>query len=432
MVMLGLLSLIHLFFLPGWLIASVGLGWLPRMDRALLVAPLSIVTCYCLVASLTLTGIYTQETVLAFFVFEALLVLSLMRDERNTEGAREPLRIADLVPDYAGVLLILFALACGVLVFLQMKTAFAGEEYLMFWDRWADDWYQGHLPHATGLYPQMLPTISSMTYMFMGNTDEKLFACLLPACWIVATALIWSRMATLLPAYRREIQWGFVVLIVLTILSASNAFSYGGFSSFLVVFFVSVIGYALLLSSATSGRKHIWLFKLTTFITAGAAVTQPSGVYLALSFPLVWYIHTGRGRQSNTLCRKLCIKAFTLVMLIAGSWYLYKYMQISQGVDSAVLTDMQIIERSSFSLRNLSGKPLVSLDAWVVWLAAAILSLFSPLSRRLLAWSLPGVLLIGTMPTYFSYGDTCVLLPAMAIVSTLGISQVLDFIRARL
>jgi hypothetical protein len=429
MIILGLLSLIHLFFLPGWLIASVGLGWLPRIDQALLVAPLSIVTSYCLVLSLTLTGIYTQETVLALFVFEALLVLSLMHDERNTEGAAERLHIRELIPDTAGGLLILLALASGILVFLQMKTAFAGEEYLMFWDGWADDWFHGHLPNATGYYPQMLPALLSMSYLFMGNTDEKLFACLLPACWIISTALIWLRMAALLPAHRLELRWGFVVTILLGMLTENNAFAYAGFSVYLIIYLVSVVGYALLLSLNTSGRKHIWLFKLTTFIAAGIAVTQPSGVYLALTLPLVWYIHTGRQCQCDALCRRLCLKALTLVIMVAGSWYVYKYIRISSGGDTSALPEVYLAKLASMSLRFLSNTPWLTLNAWFVWLPTAILSLTSPPGRRLLTWALPLCILASVIPIQASYGDISVLLPAMAIVSVMGISRLVGLFR---
>ncbi|QFY41992.1 hypothetical protein F6R98_04555 [Candidatus Methylospira mobilis] len=431
MVMLGLLSLIQMFFLPGWLIASVGLGWLPRIDQALLVAPLSIVTSYCLIASLTLTGIYTQETVLALFVFEALLVLSLMHDERNTEGAGEWMSIRDLIPDYASGLLMLLALASGMLIFLQMKTAFAGEEFLMFWDRWAEDWYHGHLPHATGYYPQMLPALLSLNYLFMGSTDEKLFACLLPLCWVILTSLIWSRMAVLLPAYKREIRWGFVLLIALAAFTENLACAYSGFSGYLVIYLVSVVGYALVLSGTTSGRKHIWLFKLTTFIAAGAAVTQISGIYPALTLPLVWFIQTGRKCQCHLLCRKLCIKAFTLITLIAGSWYLYKYGQSIVLGNTVALTWVQVPQPYIFSLRLFHHTPLITLKSWIAPLLLVTLSLLSPLGRLLLGWSLPLGLAIGLMARYTHYGDISALLPAMAIAGALGVSCLRTLLCAR-
>src|SRR5204863_9978155 len=60
---------------------------------------------------------------------------------------------------------------------------------VLSWDRWAMEW-AGNRLSRTGLYPQLLPTNWSLTYVMLGNTDVKMFAKAIMPLFTLATLLL--------------------------------------------------------------------------------------------------------------------------------------------------------------------------------------------------------------------------------------------------
>jgi len=65
-----------------------------------------------------------------------------------------------------------FALAC----IAQVGQIFQQWDAVVSWNRWAVDWAANRLPYATSIYPQLLPTNLSLSYVFMQSSEVWVFA----------------------------------------------------------------------------------------------------------------------------------------------------------------------------------------------------------------------------------------------------------------
>ena len=58
----------------------------------------------------------------------------------------------------------------------ELGQIFQQWDAVVSWNRWAVDWAAGRLPFATSIYPQLLPTNISLSYLFLQSSDVWIFA----------------------------------------------------------------------------------------------------------------------------------------------------------------------------------------------------------------------------------------------------------------
>jgi len=185
MLWLGLLSVVQVAFLPGYLVlCALRLAVRPVQTLVLSFA-LSLVLNHFLVLALVLLGCYRAGVLYAIFALEAavfawtarkwpqltvadvaaegdspIFVAPLRVAGENRESPHERLRKPGRVPlaqaliaGAACLLMIGFA-AHGL---LHAGDIFREWDAVVSWNRWALDWAANSLPHTTAEYPQLLP-----------------------------------------------------------------------------------------------------------------------------------------------------------------------------------------------------------------------------------------------------------------------------------
>lgn len=337
--LLGIVSLFQIALLPGLLLQFAFRQTLDRTDRAISVLPLSFATNYCIVVALSLLGCYTQKIVLWGVLLPELLLLAAFLVRRGNQ-TWQTLRVSFSV-DLTLLVFIAVVLSYLIGATEQLGTVFTANDAVASWDRWAEDWFAGRQPVATNYYPQLLPTLYSLNYQFMGTAEVKLFAKLIPAIFVLSSLTVCWRAAQLMPGHRGEILWGFALFAALFHRLNGDMSQFTGYADFPLVYFTAVAGWSLLLlNREPKETQHRWIFVLTSFLIAAAAVVKQSGMWLVLVFPPVWYFFIARKQFSRAFIFSTFMRGGLVLLLVAFSWYIYKYAQIKWGGDNSNLQQL--------------------------------------------------------------------------------------------
>ena len=92
----------------------------------------------------------------------------------------------------------------------EIGQIFQQWDAVVSWNRWAVDWAANRLPYATSIYPQLLPTNISLTYVFMQGSEVWIFAKAFQFLFCLAL------LAAMLDLARVEGQFGYVPGVVIT------------------------------------------------------------------------------------------------------------------------------------------------------------------------------------------------------------------------
>ena len=187
---------------------------------------------------------------------------------------------------------ILLALAICVLAgfalasIAQFGQIFEQWDAVVSWNRWAIDWAANRLPYATSLYPQLLPTNISLSYVFMQSSEVWIFAkgfqflfCLMLLLAMLDAARVTGNFAYV-PGL--VITYGLLVaLLRFRMLSSGYADVPLAFFSFAAVDCLLLARHA---EDAASQRRYLFLGAV---LAAGAALTKQPGLYIAAVI-LIW------------------------------------------------------------------------------------------------------------------------------------------------
>ncbi|MFH0996859.1 MAG: hypothetical protein V1844_15395 [Pseudomonadota bacterium] len=177
----GLTALIQVTVLPGWLVVSrFGTGTLLIDVLAALVV--SLVATFNIAFLLQLTGAYDRIALSVIVIGEILLLTLLNR--RNTGVVTKlpvPLRlwtrngflVANII---ALVIMLWFVMRMLLVLWSHVPGVFEEWDAVVSWSRWAVDWYEGHWPVETYGYPQLVPVMWSVTYLWLGSDQIEIFS----------------------------------------------------------------------------------------------------------------------------------------------------------------------------------------------------------------------------------------------------------------
>ena len=343
MALLGLLSILQIAFLPGYLLVRA-LRLRGGVPATLVLAfALSLIANHVLVAGLVVLGIYRPCVVYAVFIAEAAIALWLERRWLQTAGInvcwlrfRDSLGTLQLSPlrrvlrAAAIVVIAGFALASVA----QFGQIFQQWDAVVSWNRWAIDWAANRLPTITSLYPQLLPSNMSLTYVFMQTSDVWIFAkgFQFLFCLMLLVAMV--------DAARATGEFGFVPGAVITygLLVAALRFRMlaSGYADVPLAFFAFAAVYALLLARHAEGdemqRRYVMVGAV---LAAGAALAKQTGLYIVLVYPLLVWLLVLRSGHAGDLRRHAgtLVRVALLAGALAAPWYLYKFAEFHAARD---------------------------------------------------------------------------------------------------
>ena len=444
---LGLLSLVQVLLLPG-LIVSSRLNRLSWVDRVLLALPLSLVLNHLLVVGLVLVGYYHQSVLLAIFLCELVTLTIFIYFTKKNEG----LLIQSLKPwvsksdswgmSVSKALLVVALTLCAInlvlLVNQHIGAVFAGWDAVVSWNRWAVDWFHQAYPAATAsypygtyTYPQLLPTLYSLTYVFVGDYRIEQFAILVVAAFPLFSLITFLRLAELLQTGRIAVYAG--VIIFFGIFSSDffgGGYQFSGYAETPLAYFSIAAMYGFLLVRRVELQnpgKATWLIIWTCVITAGAALLKQNGILIALGYPLALYYY-GLEKQANA--KSLLLYMLALVMLIVLPWYIYKAVDIIKLRDAVIWgAYSDPIQQVKWYARPYDGLFQVFNQIGWWWLVLFIIGLRDHNGRRFALWVVLPLYCFWALILSYDLRGLTAALPAIALVMGYGVQTVYQRVR---
>ncbi len=379
MLISGLLSIIQVIFLPGFLLLFF-LNMHKGVIRCILLScALSLVINFYLVYLLTLLHVYNPYSVYMIVIIE-LAVLFLFRNLHHqkyewfpsNEYTLPKLSVADVLQKMTAIHFIIFTFVIVSIVFYlslfyyNASSSFVFRDAVISFNRWAVSWYHGLLPTKTWDYPQLLSANWSLTYQFISTDIVQLFANAITGLFPLFV------MLALLDLGLRKKHLAYFIAIIFTgyLFNQSNMTLQD--ANYLIAFFTTTSFYLLILAKdradLSEAKKLIYLGAVTS---AGAALTKQSGILIAVLYPLFVYLIVLKDKKIFRKTAPAIITCCFILLLLTLPWYAYKYTQIALGKEqfaySSMLTHVlygTYFQRMMFAFRYLINPLYGKIFGW--------------------------------------------------------------------
>jgi len=455
MILAGLMSLVQVCWLPGFLL----LQFFPvrgRLARALLGFAFSLLANYQIVLILAASGLYRRPVVLALFAAElAAAGWIVARRAQRAQRAQPPAPASDAtwrepIAECPRALPVryLLPLAAGLTPLWLMRFwlpkipgVFNKWDDLCSWNVWAVEWAHNTLPQWCRWYPQLMTANWSLTYVFTAQSSVHFFAKAFMGFFAVGLLLLFlpiARATRSLAAVFAVPVCGYLLLFLFGGLIGE------GYADLPVAFFTLAAFLAFELGwegQLSTGRAVI----LVSLLAAGAAVTKQAGLYTLLAALGGNAALAVRARLPRAQTLALGAVFATMTLFGVAPWYLREGILLAHGQN-----------RSEFHYQTselYEGRPpLARIPAATSGIAGSLLRLKAPASvpltgAMLTAFAVIGILawrrqlgrsaLIFSVPfyflwaAYFSYDQRNIALavPFLALVIAVGAFEIAEILR---
>lgn len=429
MALLGLLSLLQIWFIPGYLFLY-RMPHISRLDKLLLAVPLSATINFFLVYALVLLHAYTQQAVIAIFAAEVVTLLFFVWQSSkridSTQQHYQP-RVGINI-DFTNTIFAVFVLIYAAQVFNQIGTVFVQGDAVSSWNPWAISWFKGTIPTGIAWYPQLLPTLYSLTYQFMAESRIELFAKLAASIYPLVVFAIVARMAVFLPNERKKILWGGIIFFLLVRRLWGGESAVNGYADFPLAFFCISILYVFVLKLTDRSRNavsdSIILAVVMVGIAIGAGLMKQSGVFLAMLIPFVWLAYCRNGKNFSTHLQESVLIGVAIA-LISATWYMYQYWRIANGMDQSNLQMLSSIVQLPWYASIVFGFKSITYKLSWLWVLLFMASLVHARVRYLALFvALPFFLLWAAFVPY-DYRNLAAVFPVLAITLAYGWAELM-------
>ena len=374
LILFGILGLLQSTVLPGLLMIRL---WKLRggvIEQLLRLIPLSLITNYLLIFFLAASGFYTRPVMLGIIGAEVLALLWLYRDVllrpfsgsilSLSEALRRELRPAEdflsslrgssvtgALKNWIWLLSGCFALS-GILwavhlCRLNFGTIFSGWDTLFSWNNYALVWAGGEVPNIGGMYPQLLPSNWSLSYLLQGKDAVQFFNTLIPPLFFLMIQL----MLFDLGFQRRECGFFFAAILarfMMKKLMGDQLFD--GYMDVPAAAMALLSFYTFLKAEGRSLSEQRRAVFLGLVFAGGAAVTKQSGFAALVTAPLavLCLLRTAAG----TLSRKQKAVLVLLVLVIVLPWYLHCFLFNTHGYERELIAEGIVEYNRTFDLSH--------------------------------------------------------------------------------
>lgn len=360
MIVLGVLSVVQMIFLPGFLLLKALRIKLGIFQMLVFSFPLSLLINFFLVWVLTLLHLHIQSVWMVVIILEMigltwLIFLTLkysleicsaeilVRMNAVTAGLFQRNEVVDGGSSFnrlirSSLMVILSGAAllsvwwAGQIFFSNLGTVFSSWDAVLSYNSWAVAWAGGSIPEGIGIYPQLLSANWSLSYVLAGSTSVQFFAKAIQPLFFLVTLLLMLKMGWSVKSW--GVLFGLLIFryMVKKFLGEYIAEGYADIATMALSFLAF---YSLYEAHQTSQRSmlRIYLF-LSAASAAAAALTKQAGGFTLLVLPLL-VVLVPFGQTSVSMKEKwsLAAQLFGIGLILAGPWYLYKAVEVWMGLD---------------------------------------------------------------------------------------------------
>ena len=349
--LLGMLSLIQIGFLPGFILVTVLRLNSGILKTWILSFSLSLFINHVMIIVLVISRQYRPEVLRMLFALEIALLIYLIwpclseplktcfeKDRRLISEFLERIKSTDLTERV--ITYLVMAGALSILMFFlayawwetgKIFEGFGVGDSLVSYNRWALDWATGHFPKDSGFYPQLIPSNWSLSYVLLGGVHLQFFPKALMVLFPVTTLLILLDLAV------RTKETGFLVGLIATgylLRAVFHGGAYDGMTDVPVAFMSFAAIYCIFLSDlAKNSRESFAYLVIGAVIVSAAGLTKQSGLYCAVIYPILAYVTTVRSQHKDAFCKPYIVFSILtgLVILLSMPWYGYIKFQMLMG-----------------------------------------------------------------------------------------------------
>ena len=460
LILSGILGLLQSLLLPGLLLRKI---WKPRgglSEQIIQLLPLSLTASYLLVFVLSALRLYTRPVMIGIIAAECIALLLLYRESWKrpvgetlrsiSDSLRAELRpLADFLqetPDSTSALLrkwvwavsgcmALSAVTWAVhLIRLNFGTVFSGWDTLFSWNMYAESWAGNKVPRIGGMYPQLVPSNWSISYVLQGENAVQFFNTLLPPLFFLL--ILW--MLFDLGFQRRECGFFFAAIIcryMMKKLMGDQLFD--GYMDVPAAAMVLLSLYTLIRAEGREPDEQRKAIYLSVIFASAAAVTKQSGFVAPVLIPLGIIFLLPEGARSLSRPDKLRLGAIAAVIILP--WYLHCLLGTPPATGREIIAQGIVDFNQQYDIHHRLNLAMETLGRYkFVFLSALVLLPFVQKRYRLLLSLMVWPLTIIWMVSYsYDARNLAVVLPIVSILSGLGLAglggllgRVLERIRA--
>jgi hypothetical protein len=455
MFILGMLSVFQVTFLPGVLILKAFKVQKRVISSLVFSLGLSLMANYIGVFILTALGLYTPLVIYVIFFLEIVLALWLYRESLTMSFGSlaidtikrcttylsnfqikafkdDPKKaVADifLVGMYAFFIVMAFSSLWWIIKFWwnSLGSVFTLWDSVTQWNGWAKTWFENTIPLNTHLYPQLMMINFSIPYVFMGSSQLQFFT---TGYMPLFSFFILLMMFDLGVRYRRI--GYFIGLVITRFLLKKFYFLHiaEGFVDLPLAFFSLVSIYCLFIAEnekSKSVMKHTLL--LGAILSAGAAVTKTSGLYIFVLYPILAYFIVLKNKEDIETKEKLNLAVIPslLLLLLVLPGYVFEQINIIIGVNTSNAPGVFVKLYGGLNYLERIPVAIASLEKYVY--LYLILILVIPLLSRTYRWIALTIVfpytLIWTVVFSYSQRNLSPAIPFLGLAVGMGLDEVL-------
>lgn len=467
MFILGLLSLIQIVFLPGFLILQA-IKYKANLTRVLIFSfGLSLIANYCGVLFLMVVGLYTRPIVGGIFLLELILLIRLysiqiktglltsidhyflswmeslynifnsyftfIKIDRNNKTQAARILIAIIYS--AVVALAIIAILYVIFVFIRnIGTIFGSWDAIISWNRWAVEWFHNIYPTSVLHYPQLLPANWSISYIFMNMPLQFFPKSIMPLFMLYILLLMFD-----LGISKKSVAYFIGVTMTAVILKLI----YGvmiteGMADIPVAFFGFLAVFCLLAAQNEIKKKEVTNYILLGAVfSCGAAVTKQAGLFIVMLYPLLTYLTIVRKRLDFSARDwiKLFFWFLVIICIIVIPFYVYMQLKINSGLDKSEIDFVTniIFHGKGFPQRfndafEMLSTALHGKDVLISLLLISVIGLTEKTYRWFLLLIAFPYLMIWALFYSYDIRNCALALPFLALGIGIGIEQFVKYI----
>lgn len=410
----GILGLMQITLLPALIIMKAGKMRGGITERLVRLLPLSLTANYLLVFLLAALHLYIRPVMFIVIAAELLCILWLYRGtllqpvgmtvSRISDALRQELQpLTDALsvrptgPSAAIRLWIWLISGCfalsGVLwgfhlCRLNFGTVFSGWDTLFSWNAYAEAWAAGRIPKIGGMYPQLVASNWSISYLLQGEKAVQFFNTLLPPVFF----LLIQVMLFDLGFQRRESAFFFAAVIarfMMKKLMGDQLFD--GYMDVPAAAMSLLSVYTFLKAENRDPADQRQGIVLGVLFAAAAAITKQSGWAAFVLSPLAVWLLLSEGAKTMSGKSKAALCAAALLIVLP--WYLYCLLGKTPGTERELIANGIMDFNRRFDLRYRLELAVSTLGKYgICFLLSLTGLLFVPKKYRLLfflmAWPL--------------------------------------------
>jgi hypothetical protein len=456
MLALGVLSVIQMIFLPGYLVLRLSRTRFPTFQALVFSFGLSLLVNFWMVFILTLLKIYLRPVVLVILALEFAALFWFSRKWLNQPFSTSVAGLMSAVEDrftrfhswveckllegkdrpasflLKASLTLVFAIVAFLSILWSLQifisnlgTVFNSWDAVLSWNHWAVTWAQNSIPQGTQLYPLLIPAVWSLSYVIIGSTAVQFFAKAIIPLFFLLILCIMLKLAGNWRSYGVLIGIFFFRYMLKKFLGQYIAEGY-------VDIPVTALSFLAFYAVMEAQRARDWLsarpyWLVGIAIAAAATLTKQTGLFILGMLPIfAVFIPYDHFKVEPKERWKLVGWLVLVASLLAGPWILMKGVQVLTGVD-----DTNMVRLTTKAYKDLPRllrifPALLSLGKYLVVVVLALLALFFlPRFLALVDLSM-GLAFILIWAAFFSYDirNSAISMPFLALFAGMAVEKV--------